>query len=60
MSVLDVRLFTGGRPVAGCENHGTFMPKPALRPHTTYTAKARWQPTPNAPLQTYTWKFRTR
>ena len=60
VSVISTRLYVGARAVPGCQNNGTFLPKPALRRHTTYTAKARWRPNPDAPVQTYTWKFRTR
>jgi hypothetical protein len=60
VSVVWTKLFLGRRAIPGCQNNGTFMPKPALRPHTTYTAKAKWRPNPDAPFQVYTWKFRTR
>jgi hypothetical protein len=59
-TIFSVHLFIGKRSIPGCQNTGTFMPKPALRPHTTYTAKAVWRASPSARKQTYTWKFRTR
>jgi hypothetical protein len=60
VSVHSTKLYIGKRAVPGCQNNGSFMPKPALRPHTTDTAKAKGRPNPDAPFQVYTWKFRTR
>ena len=60
VKVLDLKLYIGKRRIPGCLNSGTFLPKPAFRPHTKYTARARWRPSPKAGVKTYTWTFRTR
>src|SRR5207247_9640024 len=61
VSVVEVRLFQGRKRLHGCGKQiGGFIAGNPLRPHTHYTAKALWKPAPSAPLQTYTWSFRTR
>jgi hypothetical protein len=56
-----VELFRGKRRVPGCgKSIAAFIAKDRLRPHTRYTAKAHWRPTPKLAPQTYIWTFTTR